>query len=66
MQRNSVTPYARRTRWALAPARLLQWTGLDRLLRKAGLRSKPRAKNPRYDQNGGLTSPAPRLPSRRT
>jgi glycolate dehydrogenase iron-sulfur subunit len=31
------TPYARRMRWALAPARLLQWTGLDRLLEKMGL-----------------------------
>src|SRR4051794_12692369 len=32
-----VTPYNWRTRWALAPARLLQWTGLDRLLDKSGL-----------------------------
>jgi glycolate oxidase iron-sulfur subunit len=32
-----VTPYARRTRLALAPARLLQRTGLDQLLEKAGL-----------------------------
>src|SRR5262245_30990337 len=32
-----LTPYARRTRWALAPARFLQWTGLEWLLRKAGL-----------------------------
>ena len=32
-----VTPYARRTRWALAPARLLQWTGLNRWLEKMGL-----------------------------
>src|SRR5216684_1768365 len=31
-----VTPYARRTRWALGPVRLLQWTGLDRLLEKTG------------------------------
>src|SRR4051812_4508693 len=32
-----VTPYARRMRWALAPARLLQWSGLDRLMKRAGL-----------------------------
>src|ERR1051326_7521143 len=32
-----VTPYARRMRWALAPARLLQRTWLDRVLAKIGL-----------------------------
>src|SRR5437762_4773585 len=32
-----VTPYARRMRWALAPARFLQWTRLDRLLERSGL-----------------------------
>jgi glycolate oxidase iron-sulfur subunit len=32
-----VTPYARRMRWALAPARLLQWSRLDALLDKIGL-----------------------------
>jgi glycolate oxidase iron-sulfur subunit len=32
-----LTPYARRMRWALAPARLLQWTRLDRLLERSGL-----------------------------
>ena len=31
------TPYAGRMRLALAPARLLQWTGLDAVLRKVGL-----------------------------
>src|SRR5213075_2134272 len=31
-----VTPYARRTRWALAPARFMQWTRLDRLFEKIG------------------------------
>src|SRR5438067_10148911 len=31
-----VTPSARRMRWALRPARLLQRTGLDRLLEKTG------------------------------
>lgn len=30
------TPYAGRMRLALAPARMLQWTGIDRLLRKIG------------------------------
>lgn len=39
-----VTPYARRMRLALAPARLLQWTRLDRLLEKTGLmRLMPRS-----------------------
>jgi len=32
-----ITPYARRTRWALAPARFLQWTGLDRKVEQWGL-----------------------------
>src|SRR5271167_4948890 len=32
-----ITPYALRTRLALTPARLLQWTGLDRLMEKFGL-----------------------------
>jgi glycolate oxidase iron-sulfur subunit len=32
-----ITPYARRTRWALAPARFLQWTRLDRAFEKIGL-----------------------------
>jgi glycolate oxidase iron-sulfur subunit len=31
-----VTPYAGRMRLALAPARLLQWSGFDRLLQKLG------------------------------
>jgi glycolate oxidase iron-sulfur subunit len=34
-----ITPSARRTRLALAPARLLQRTGMDRLLEKTGLLS---------------------------
>src|SRR5262249_16905833 len=34
-----VTPSARRTRWALAPARFLQWCGLDRKLEQWGLLS---------------------------
>src|SRR5262249_10671727 len=32
-----VTPYAARMRWALKPARLLQWSGLDGLLQKIGV-----------------------------
>jgi glycolate oxidase iron-sulfur subunit len=35
-----VTPYAQRTRWALAPARFLQWTGLDRKFEQWGLLPK--------------------------
>ncbi len=31
-----LTPYARRMRWALAPARFFQWIGLDWLLTKVG------------------------------
>ncbi len=34
-----VTPYAGRMRLALAPARLLQWSGVDRLLQKLGVYS---------------------------
>lgn len=32
-----VTPFARRTRLALMPAKLMQWSGLDTLLQKTGL-----------------------------
>jgi glycolate oxidase iron-sulfur subunit len=32
-----VTPSARRTRWALLPVKLMQWSGLDRLAGKLGL-----------------------------
>ncbi len=32
-----VTPYANRTRWALAPAKIMQWTGLDWLVQKSGV-----------------------------
>jgi glycolate oxidase iron-sulfur subunit len=32
-----LTPYAGRMRLALAPARLLQWTGIDRLMAKLGM-----------------------------
>jgi glycolate oxidase iron-sulfur subunit len=45
-----VTPYARRMRWALAPARLLQWSRLDRLLEKSGLlRLLPRSLRQMHD-----------------
>ncbi|MCA9113588.1 MAG: 4Fe-4S dicluster domain-containing protein [Planctomycetaceae bacterium] len=30
-------PYPRRLKWALLPARLMQWTGIDRLARATGL-----------------------------
>src|SRR5262245_27494612 len=33
----NMTPYAGRMRFALAPARLAQWTGMDWLMRKLGL-----------------------------
>lgn len=45
-----VTPSARRMRWALAPVRLLQKTGFDRLLEKAGmLRLLPRSLRQMHD-----------------
>src|SRR5262249_33808138 len=58
-----VTPYARRTRWAVAPARLLQWTGLDGLLRKVGLlRLLPRALREMHDMLPRLRPHYGRLP----
>jgi glycolate oxidase iron-sulfur subunit len=45
-----VFPYAGRNRLALAPARLLQWTGVDRLLEGVGLfRLLPRSLRPLHD-----------------
>jgi glycolate oxidase iron-sulfur subunit len=45
-----VTPSAKRTRWALAPAKLLQWSGLDRLAEAAGLfRLLPRSLRQLHD-----------------
>jgi glycolate oxidase iron-sulfur subunit len=45
-----LTPYARRMRWALKPARLMQWSRLDRLVEKAGLlRLVPRSLRRMYD-----------------
>jgi glycolate oxidase iron-sulfur subunit len=32
-----ITPSARRTRWALLPARMMQWLRLDRLIERTGL-----------------------------
>src|SRR5437588_2280731 len=58
-----VTPYAGRTRWALAPVRLLQWTGLDRLLEKTGaLRLLPRSLRQMHAMLPRLKSHYGRLP----
>src|SRR5438034_855380 len=58
------TPYAKRMRWALAPARLLQWTGLDRLFEKLGLlRFMPRALRQMHDMLPRLKRHYGRLPT---
>jgi glycolate oxidase iron-sulfur subunit len=58
-----VTPYAWRTRLALAPARLLQWTKMDRLLERSGLlRLLPRSLRQMHDMLPRLESPYGRLP----
>jgi glycolate oxidase iron-sulfur subunit len=58
-----VTPYAGRTRWALAPVRLLQWTGLDRLMEKAGLlKLLPRSLRQMHDMLPRLRPHHGRLP----
>jgi len=45
-----VTPYARRMRLALAPARLMQWTGIDALLSRVGMfRLLPRSLRQMHD-----------------
>src|SRR5205085_4476565 len=45
-----VTPHARRMRWALAPARLMQWTGLDAVLTRVGMfRLLPRSLRQLHD-----------------
>jgi len=36
---SQVFPYAARNRWALAPARWLQWSGLDGVLKRSGMMS---------------------------
>src|SRR5438477_621147 len=58
-----VTPYARRTRLALAPVRFLQWTGLDRLVEKSGLlRLVPRTLRQMHDMVPRLQPARGRLP----
>src|SRR5260370_15858070 len=58
-----ITPYARRMRWALAPARLLQWTRLDRVLEKIGaVRLLPQALRQMYDMLPRLKQHYGRLP----
>src|SRR3982075_1720058 len=58
-----LTPYARRMRWALAPVRFLQWTGLDRLVEKFGLlRLMPRSLRQMHDMVPRLKPHYGRLP----
>src|SRR5437868_3041591 len=58
-----VTPYARRTRLALAPVRFLQWTGLDRLVERSGLlRLLPHTLRQMYDMVPRLQPGRGRLP----
>jgi glycolate oxidase iron-sulfur subunit len=58
-----VTPYAGRTRLALAPVRFLQWTGLDRLFERAGLfRLLPRTLRQLHDMVPRLQPSRGRLP----
>ncbi len=58
-----VTPHANRTRWALAPVRFLQWTGLDRALERTGLlRWMPRSLRQMYEMLPALQSEHGRLP----
>ena len=57
------TPYARRMRWALAPARLMQWTGLDWLVQKTGLLNlMPRSLRQMHDMLPPLQPHYGRLP----
>jgi glycolate oxidase iron-sulfur subunit len=56
-------PYAWRNRLALAPARLMQWTGLDRLLDRAGaLRLLPRQLRQMHEMLPRLKRHPGRLP----
>lgn len=58
-----ITPSAWRTRWALAPARFLQWTGLDWLLQRSGLiRLMPRFARQLHDMLPRLQPHYGRLP----
>jgi glycolate oxidase iron-sulfur subunit len=57
-----LTPYARRMRWALAPVRLMQKLGLDRLIEKSGLlRLLPRSLRQMHEMVPHL-EPCHRLP----
>jgi glycolate oxidase iron-sulfur subunit len=58
-----LTPYAGRMRWALKPAKLMQWTGLDWLLRKIGFfKILPRALRDLHDMLPPLRKHHGRLP----
>src|SRR5262245_471086 len=58
-----VTPYARRTRLALAPIRILQWLGLDRAVEKLGLlRLRPGSLRQMHDMVPRLQPGHGRLP----
>jgi glycolate oxidase iron-sulfur subunit len=58
-----VTPYARSMRWALAPARLMQRIGLDRMFERLGLpRLLPRPLRQLYDMLPRLDPHCGRLP----
>jgi glycolate oxidase iron-sulfur subunit len=58
-----VFPYAWRNRLALAPARLMQWTGLDRLLERTGaLRLLPRSGRQMHEMLPRLKPHHGRLP----
>src|SRR4051812_8109118 len=56
-------PYAGRDRFALAPARLMQWTGLDRLLTKLGVfKLLPKSLRQMHDMLPELKAHHGRLP----
>jgi glycolate oxidase iron-sulfur subunit len=58
-----VTPYAGRMRWALAPARFMQWTGVDALLSRIGMfRLLPRSLRQLHDMLPPLKGHHGKLP----
>jgi glycolate oxidase iron-sulfur subunit len=58
-----LTPYAGRMRWALKPAKLMQWTGLDWLLKKVGFfKILPRALRDLHDMLPPLRKHYGKLP----
>jgi glycolate oxidase iron-sulfur subunit len=60
---NHVFPYVWRNRVALAPARLMQWTGMDRLMERSGLlRLLPRSLRQMHDMLPALKPGHGRLP----